>query len=202
MKIGSNGSPATGWLRRPRNSRRGSDEPLVDGKTLRQRRDVYAKLVERLDTADRGLLYGTLSARGELLFDQAEHAVGVIRAVMVDRETASPRWLVVEHGYTSSLSAVPALGLDNDGRGYRTPVGAKRIHGGPEIDLSNWSAATERRLRDYYGGDSPPGIADEHERRAACSRAFQDPDFLDQIGWLPAPRTRSAAPGSRPSPGG
>lgn len=202
MKVGRNGSPATGWLRRPRNSRRVSDEPLVDGKTLRQRQDVYAKLVERLDATDRGLLYGALSARGELLFDQAEHAVGVIRAVMVDRETGSPRWLVVEHGYTSGLSAVPALGLDNDGRGYRTPIGAKRIHGGPEIDLSNWSAATERRLRDYYGGDGPPGIADEHERRAACSRAFQDPDFLDQIGWLPAPRTRSAAPGSRPSPRG
>ena len=202
MKVGRNGSAATGWLRRTRNPRRVSDEPLVDGKTLRQRQDIYAKVVEQLDPTDRGLLYGTLSARGELLFDQAEHAVGVIRAVMVDRETASPRWLVVEHGYTSSLSAVPALGLDNDGRGYRTPVGAKRIHAGPEIDLSNWSAATERRLRDYYGGDSPPGSEDEHERRAACSRAFQDPEFLDQIGWLPAPRTRSAAPGSRPSPGG
>jgi hypothetical protein len=201
MKSRRNGLRAVGWLRRSNDEGGGSDQPLVDSSSLRQRHDVYSTLVDELDPADRGLLYRVLSARGDLLFDHSEHAIGVIRGVMVDRESGSPRWLVVEHGYAYSLFAVPVAGLELDGPGYRTLIEARRIHAGPEIDLSSWTAQTERQLRNYYGVAGPSGGEEDTERRASCSRAFQDPEVLDQIGWLPAPRTRSAPPGSRPKPG-
>jgi hypothetical protein len=150
------------------------------------RTNRYCELLAALPAAERGLLYRAVASRGRQLYACGGAPLGIIAAVLVDRETAWPQWLAVEqHSRAAPLVGVPIAGLASCAGGCQTPQSAAVIRSAPRIDLGGLSAEVERALCMHYGLALTRGAALLGERRTTSSRAFQDGG---RLGWLPGPR--------------
>lgn len=153
--------------------------------------DPYAEILSQLPTGERELLRRALASRGRALHDRAGELVGTIAAVLIDRETGWPQWLAVERpSREPGLVGVPVAGLDTFGSHYQVPRCAAQIHGAPAVALAGLSAPLELALCRHYGVPLTRGAELPGERRVTSSRAFQDPGWAHQVGWLPGPRRR------------
>ncbi len=167
---------------------RGPSPPALHGATTAgEKSDRYAQLLAELPPAEEGLLYEALGARGKELRDRSGATLGTIAAVLVDRETARPQWLVVERPSTEPLFVgVPIAGLEVESSHCSTPLPVAGIESAPAIDLAGLPARVERDLCQHYELPPTRGAARPTDRRATSSRAFQDGG---QLGWLPGPRS-------------
>lgn len=152
--------------------------------------DSYDELVAALPADEQELLRRALAARGRALHDRKGEPVGMITAVLIDREAGRPTWLAVERASrTPSLVGVPVTGLESHGPHYRVPVAAEKIHSAPTISLAGVRAPVEQALCRHYEVPPTRGAAHPTDRRATSSRVFQG---TGQIGWLPGPRGRNS----------
>lgn len=161
---------------------------LADPAPARLRADLYAEILSRLCDADHALLEVALQARGHELYDREGTRLGTVAAVLIDRETARPQWLVLEREVDGQLIGVPAACLEPINSNFRIPLRADRIRSAPGVALGGLSAQLERALCRHYGLPLTRGASRRTERRATSSRAFQDPGGTGQVGWLPGPR--------------